>query len=83
MENLFGPVNIDSMSRKRYFLVIVDDYSKYRWVLFIHSKDEAALVIIDHIKRIEKEVGFPVQAIGSDNGTEFRNVGYFLSELSS
>ena len=27
--DLFGPVNIPSISRKRYALVIVDDYSKY------------------------------------------------------
>ena len=71
--DLFGPVNIPSISRKRYALVIVDDYSKYTWVLFLHSKDEAALVIIDHIKKIEKEADLPVRAIRSDNGTEFRN----------
>ena len=71
--DLFGPVNIPSISRKRYALVIVDDYSKYTWVLFLHSKDEAALVIIDHIKKIEKEANLPVRAIRSDNGTEFRN----------
>uniref|UniRef100_A0A161ZMT4 Integrase catalytic domain-containing protein n=1 Tax=Daucus carota subsp. sativus TaxID=79200 RepID=A0A161ZMT4_DAUCS len=69
--DLFGPVNIPSISRKRYALVIVDDYSKYTWVLFLHSKDEAALVIIDHIKKIEKEANLPVRAIRSDNGTEF------------
>ena len=27
--DLFGPVNVMSMSKKRYALVIVDDYSKY------------------------------------------------------
>ena len=37
--DLFGPVNVMSISTKRYDLVIVDDYSKYTWVLFLHSKD--------------------------------------------
>ena len=32
--DLFGPVNVMSLSRKRYALVIVDDFSKYTWVLF-------------------------------------------------
>ena len=27
--DLFGPVNVMSLSRKRYDLVIVDDFSKY------------------------------------------------------
>ena len=71
--DLFGPVNVLSVSRKRYALVIVDDYSKYTWVLFLHTKDEAPKIIIDHIKRIELEAGLPVRKIRSDNGTEFKN----------
>ena len=27
--DLFGPVNVLSISKKRYFLVIVDDFSKF------------------------------------------------------
>ena len=38
--DLFGLVNMMSMSKKIYVLVIVDDYSEYTWVLFLHSKDE-------------------------------------------
>ena len=72
--NLFGPVNIMFMSRKRYALVMVDDYSKYTWVLFLHSKDETSQLIIDHIKKIELEANLHVRMIRSDNGTEFKNV---------
>ena len=71
--DLFGPVNIQSMSKKRFFLVMVDDFSKYTWVLFLHSKDEAPQKIIDHIKKIELEAKVHMHAIRSDNGTEFRN----------
>ena len=67
--DLFGPVNVMSMSKKRYALVIVDDYSKYTWVRFLHSKDEAPQVIIDHIKKIELEADVHVLTIRSDNGT--------------
>ena len=51
--DLFGPVNMMSMLKKRYALVIVDDYSKYMWVLFLHSKDETPQMVIDHVKLIE------------------------------
>ena len=71
--DLFGPVNVMSMSRKRYALVMVDDFSKYTWVLFLHSKDEAPQLIIDHIKKIEVEAKLPVRSIRTDNGTEFKN----------
>ena len=39
--DLFGPGNIQSMSKKVYYLVMVDGYSKYTWVLCLQSKDEA------------------------------------------
>ena len=51
--DLFGPVNVMSMSKNRYALVIVDDYSKYTWVLFLHSKDETPQMVIDHLKLVE------------------------------
>ena len=71
--DLFGPVNVMSMSKKRYALVIIDDYSKYTWVLFLHSKDETPQMAIDHVKLIELDSKCPVRAIRSDNETEFKN----------
>jgi hypothetical protein len=32
--DLFGPIIIPSISRKRFVLVIVDDYSRFTWVIF-------------------------------------------------
>nr|GEU65920.1 hypothetical protein [Tanacetum cinerariifolium] len=39
--DLCGPMRIASINGKRYVLVIVDDYSRYTWVHFLKSKDEA------------------------------------------
>ena len=62
-----------SMSKKRYALVIVDDFSKYTWVLFLHSEDKAAKTIIDRIKKIKKEANLHVSMIRTNNGIEFYN----------
>nr|GFA67513.1 ribonuclease H-like domain-containing protein [Tanacetum cinerariifolium] len=40
--DLCGPMRVESINRKRYVLVVVDDYSRYTWVFFLHSKDEAS-----------------------------------------
>nr|GFB22911.1 retrovirus-related Pol polyprotein from transposon TNT 1-94 [Tanacetum cinerariifolium] len=50
--DLCGPMRIASINGKRYVLVIVDDYSRYIWVHFLRSKDEAPEVIIKFLKRI-------------------------------
>nr|GEX61404.1 copia-type Pol polyprotein [Tanacetum cinerariifolium] len=40
--DLCGPMRVQSINGKRYVLVVIDDYSRYTWVFFLHSKDEAS-----------------------------------------
>ncbi|GKD48128.1 retrovirus-related pol polyprotein from transposon TNT 1-94 [Tanacetum coccineum] len=39
--DMCGPMRVESINRKKYILVIVDDYSRFTWVKFLRSKDEA------------------------------------------
>nr|GEV13674.1 reverse transcriptase domain-containing protein [Tanacetum cinerariifolium] len=71
--DLCGPMRIASINGKRYVLVIVDDYSRYTWVHFLRSKDEAPEVIIKFLKRITVLLQSLVIIIRTDNGTEFKN----------
>nr|GFB54321.1 retrovirus-related Pol polyprotein from transposon TNT 1-94 [Tanacetum cinerariifolium] len=71
--DLCGPMRIDSINGKRYILVIVDDYSRYTWVHFLRSKDEAPEVIIKFLKRITVLLQSLVIIIRTNNGTEFKN----------
>nr|GEW64194.1 Gag-Pol polyprotein [Tanacetum cinerariifolium] len=71
--DLCGPIRIASINGKQYVLVIVDDYSRYTWVHFLRSKDEAPEVIIKFLKRITVLLQSPVIIIRTDNGTEFKN----------
>ncbi|KAK1399686.1 hypothetical protein POM88_009549 [Heracleum sosnowskyi] len=71
--DLFGPVNVMSMGRKKYALVIVDEYTRYTWVYFLSKKDETAQILMDHVNLLDKGSQHKVKIIRSDNGTEFRN----------
>nr|GFC96402.1 putative ribonuclease H-like domain-containing protein [Tanacetum cinerariifolium] len=71
--DLCGPMRIASINKKWYILVIVDDYSRYTWVHFLRSKDEALAVIITFLKRITVLLQSPVIIIRTDNDTEFKN----------
>ena len=70
--DLFGPVNVMSLGRKRYTLVIVDEYLRFIWVHFLKTKDEAPKIIICFIKKMEVLNNAKVKAIRSDHGTEFK-----------
>ncbi|GKB48456.1 retrovirus-related pol polyprotein from transposon TNT 1-94 [Tanacetum coccineum] len=51
--DLCGPMRVASINGKRYILVIVDDYSRFTWVRFLRTKDEAPEAIIKCIKNIQ------------------------------
>ncbi|KAD4180484.1 hypothetical protein E3N88_29075 [Mikania micrantha] len=71
--DLFGPVKVASLARKRYCLVVVDDYSRFCWTFFLFSKDETSDKIIALVTHLERQFSLPVKMIRSDNGTEFKN----------
>nr|GEX18654.1 retrovirus-related Pol polyprotein from transposon TNT 1-94 [Tanacetum cinerariifolium] len=50
--DLCGPMRVESINGKKYILVIVDDYSRFTWVKFLRSKDEAPDFIIKRTRRI-------------------------------
>ncbi|GKA19105.1 retrovirus-related pol polyprotein from transposon TNT 1-94 [Tanacetum coccineum] len=71
--DLCGPMRVESINRKTYILVIVDDYSRFTWVKFLRSKDKAPDAIIKCIKNIQVRLNATVRNDRKDNGTEFVN----------
>nr|GEY84339.1 ribonuclease H-like domain-containing protein [Tanacetum cinerariifolium] len=71
--DLCGPMRITSINGKRYVLVIVDDYSRYTWVVFLRSKDEAPEEIKTFLKKITILLQASVIIVRTDNDTKFKN----------
>jgi hypothetical protein len=44
---LCGPISLETPRGNKYFLLLVDDLSRYMWVTVIPSKDHAADAIKD------------------------------------
>nr|GEX10676.1 retrovirus-related Pol polyprotein from transposon TNT 1-94 [Tanacetum cinerariifolium] len=81
--DLCGPMRVESINGKQYVLVVVNDYSRYTWVFFLHLKDEASEVIIFFIKKTQVNLQLQVQRVRTDNGTEFKNksLAKFFDEI--
>ncbi|GJU22431.1 retrovirus-related pol polyprotein from transposon TNT 1-94 [Tanacetum coccineum] len=71
--DLCGPMRVACVYGKKYILVIVDDYSRFTWVICLRSKDEAPDFIIKYLKMIQVWLKVPVRRIRTNNGTEFVN----------
>ncbi|KAI3493567.1 hypothetical protein L1887_40767 [Cichorium endivia] len=71
--DLCGPSAVESIGKNKYILVIVDDYSRFTWVLFLRNKSDAAEEIMNFIRKMELMLNKKVLTVQSDNGSEFKN----------
>ncbi|GKA37578.1 retrovirus-related pol polyprotein from transposon TNT 1-94 [Tanacetum coccineum] len=71
--DLCGPMRVESINKKRYILVIVDDYSCFTWVKFLRTKDEAPEIIINFLKQAQVSLNATVRYLRTDNDNEFFN----------
>ncbi|GJT56958.1 retrovirus-related pol polyprotein from transposon TNT 1-94 [Tanacetum coccineum] len=81
--NLCGPMRVESINEKKYIMVIVDDYFRYTWTLFLRSKDETPEVLKDFLKMIQRNFQAQVITVRTEKGTEFLNKtlhAYFKEE---
>ena len=71
--DLFGPITYISIGGNKYGLVIVDDFSRFTWVFFVHDKSEVQGIVKKFIRRAQNEFELKIKNVRSDNGSEFRN----------
>ncbi|CAI7789058.1 unnamed protein product [Closterium sp. NIES-53] len=75
--DVWGPARVRGQGHERYFLLVVDDYSRYTTVFPLRSKGEVTEVLIDWIRaarlRLRESFSsdFPVLRLHSDGGGEF------------
>nr|CAB3503193.1 unnamed protein product [Digitaria exilis] len=69
--DLCGPITPETPDRKRLFLLVVDDKSRYMWLILLASKDQAAAAIIHLQARAEAESGRKLGTLRTDRGGEF------------
>ena len=69
--DIWGPFSTDSIHGFRYFLTILDDYSRHVWVVMMKNKLEGSEKIKSFVYMVENQFEKKVKSIRSDNGPEF------------
>lgn len=69
--NLCGPTNMRSVQGDRYFMLLIDDYSRMMWVVFLKEKSEAFDKFKIFKAKVEIESGLRVKCLRFDRGGEF------------
>ncbi|GFW14791.1 retrovirus-related Pol polyprotein from transposon TNT 1-94 [Trichonephila clavipes] len=81
--DLCGPMPTESQGGNKYFLSIIDDYSRKVTVFPIRNKSDVFHTFIRFQKRAERFLSKKVKAVRTDGGLEFCNkdMDNFLTEL--
>ncbi|CAI7902808.1 unnamed protein product [Closterium sp. NIES-54] len=87
--DVWGPAHVSGQDSKRYFLLVVDDYTRYTTVFPLHGKGEVPEVLIPWIRAVRLQLheqfrqDLPVMRLHSDRGGEFSSDllrDFFLGE---
>ncbi|CAI7848151.1 unnamed protein product, partial [Closterium sp. NIES-54] len=75
--DVWGPARVSGQGREHYFLLVVDDYTRYTTVFPLRSKGEVPDVLIPWIRAVRLQLrerfcqDLPVMRLHSDRGGEF------------
>lgn len=75
-----GKVDTTSVNGHKYFLTIIDEYSRYAQTYPMKSKGEASQLLLNFIRKLEKQSGHTVKKVHTDNGTEITRALDYLDK---
>ncbi|CAH9124534.1 unnamed protein product, partial [Cuscuta epithymum] len=70
--DIWGVYRCDSISDARYFLSIVDDFTRGVWVYLMKNKSEVPQLLIQFCKMVDTQFEQKVKRARADNGVEFK-----------
>jgi transposase InsO family protein len=74
--DLMGPTRTVGLGGRKYILVVVDDYSRFTWAIFLLEKSDTFDAAQQLFKKIQIEQNCPIMRIHSDHGREFENAKF-------
>ncbi|GBM54663.1 Retrovirus-related Pol polyprotein from transposon TNT 1-94 [Araneus ventricosus] len=69
--DLWGPAPVNSLWGNKYFLSIIDDFSRKIDVFTLKSKSEVFSIFKKYLSRVQRELGRKLKSVRTDNGMEF------------
>jgi hypothetical protein len=69
--DVWGPSHVASMSGSRYFVIFVDNFSRYTWVFLMKSRSELLDIYCTFAKMVQTQFSKPIKAFRSDNALEY------------
>ncbi|WJZ95359.1 hypothetical protein VitviT2T_014135 [Vitis vinifera] len=69
--DVWGPSPVASIGGSRYFVVFIDDYSRYSWIFPMKSRSEILSIYSNFAKMVETQFSKRIKTFRSDNALEY------------
>nr|KYP68601.1 Retrovirus-related Pol polyprotein from transposon TNT 1-94 [Cajanus cajan] len=69
--DIWGPLAISSIQGHKYFLTIVDDFTRHTWLFLMKSKHETRILVKNFITLVQTQFNKRIKILRTDNGLEF------------
>ncbi|KAL4310065.1 hypothetical protein GQ457_01G025390 [Hibiscus cannabinus] len=70
--DIWGPYKMPTHDGFRYFLTLVDDYSRSTWTYLLKHKADVVSIIPSFIALIKRQFGYDIKVFRSDNAPELK-----------
>ncbi|GBN04901.1 Retrovirus-related Pol polyprotein from transposon TNT 1-94 [Araneus ventricosus] len=89
--DLWGPAPVNSLGGSKYFLSIIDNFSRKKDVFTLKSKSGVFSIFKEYLSRVQRELRRKLKSVRTDNGLEFchkdfetflRNLGIKIERTS-
>ena len=78
--DIWSPYSTPSLNGSRYFLTLVDDYSRCTWIFLMKNKSDTSLLIQSFYNLILTQFKTPIKVLRLDNGLEFALDSFYASK---
>lgn len=75
--DLWGPCSVPAYDGSKYFLTIVDDFTRSTWLYLLPNKAATRTHIESFANMIENQFNLTIKILRSDNGKEFQMKEFF------
>ena len=79
--NVYGPFDVQARGGYVYFIIFIDDYSRYRFMYSIHHKSEVFEKFKEFVYEVEKQIKKSIKVLRSDQREKYILVKNFESIL--
>ena len=74
--DIWGPSSVSSIDGSRYFIVFVDDYSRYSWIFNMKHRSELLQVYSNFAKMVETQFSKCIKNFRYDNALEYTQYAF-------